>query len=133
MSAGGGVKKYSLRSGVPCVNHICIECCLDTEMPLSRVDMQKIEQLGYRLEEFAVKKGEEWHLRNRCGRCVFLSDEGCTIYAHRPEGCRIYPLVYDDATGKAVMHRLCRYRHEFEVRKDDVTILLKQLERLKSI
>ena len=131
MSAGGGVKKYSLRSGVPCVNHQCVECCLDTEMPLSRVDMQKIEQLGYRLEEFAVKRGKEWRLRNRGGRCIFLSDEGCTIYAHRPEGCQSYPSVYEESTGKAVKHQLCPYHHEFDVRKDDVTILMQQLERLK--
>lgn len=133
MSVGNGVKKYSLRSGVPCVNHKCVECCLETEMPLSRLDIKKILQLGHRLEDFTVKMGKEWRLRNHFGRCVFLSADGCKIYSHRPEGCRIYPLVYDEDAGKAVMHRLCLYRYEFKVSKEDVTILMKQLERLESI
>ena len=127
------MEKHSLRSDVPCVNHKCVECCLETRMPLSRFDIKKILELGYHLKDFAVKKGKEWRLRNRFGRCVFLSEDGCKIYSHRPEGCRIYPLVYDEDAGKAVMHRLCLYRHEFEVRKDDVTNLMKQLERLESI
>ena len=133
MSIGDGVEKHPLRSGVPCVNHNCVKCCLETEMPLSRFDIDRILELDHQLEDFAVKTGREWRLKNRFGRCVFLLAEGCTIYSHRPEGCRIYPLVYDEATGKAVMHRLCPYRHEFEVGKDDVTILMQQLERLESI
>jgi Fe-S-cluster containining protein len=132
MSVGDGVEKHSLRSGVPCMNHKCVKCCLETRMPLSRFDIKKILELGYLLKDFTVKRGKEWRLRNRFGRCTFLSEDGCKIYSHRPEGCRIYPLVYDEDAGKAVMHRLCLYRHEFEVRKDHVTILMKQLERLES-
>jgi uncharacterized protein len=26
------------------------------------------------------------------GRCVFLGDQGCTVHAHRPLVCRLYPL-----------------------------------------
>jgi Fe-S-cluster containining protein len=132
MSGGDGVEKHSLRSGVPCMNHKCVKCCLETRMPLSRFDMKKILELGYLLEDFTVKRGKEWRLRNRFRRCTFLSEDECKIYSHRPEGCRIYPLVYDEDAGRAVMHRLCFYRHEFEVRKDNVTILMKQLERLES-
>jgi Fe-S-cluster containining protein len=133
MSVGDEVEKHSLRSGVPCMNHKCVKCCLETRMPLSRFDIDRILELGHRREDFAVKAGKEWRLRNRFGRCVFLSEDECTIYSHRPVGCRLYPLVYDGDAGRAVMHRLCPYRHEFEVRKDDVTILMKQLERLESI
>ena len=128
----GGVVKYSLRSGVPCVKHKCVECCLETRMPLSRFDIKRILELGYQLEDFALKTRKEWRLKNCFGRCVFLLEDRCKIYSHRPEGCRIYPLVYDEDGGKAIMDRLCPYRQEFEVSKNDVANLMKQLERLNS-
>ncbi|RLG78751.1 MAG: hypothetical protein DRO13_06790 [Thermoprotei archaeon] len=36
-------------------------------------------------------------LKNIDGHCIFLdpSTNMCTIYEHRPLGCRLYPLVYD--------------------------------------
>lgn len=126
------MERHSLRSGVPCVRHKCVKCCLETRMPLSRFDVKRVLELGPRLEDFAVKVAKEWGLKNRSGRCVFLSEDGCKIYSHRPEGCRLYPLVYDEGAGKAVKHRLCPYRHEFEVREDDVKNLRELLERLKN-
>ena len=132
MNIGGRAERHSLRSGIPCVNHKCVKCCLDTEMPLSRFDISRLLELGHRLEDFAVKTGKEWRLKNRCGKCVFLSADGCKIYSHRPDGCRLYPLVYDETKGKAVMHRLCPYRHEFEVRGGDVENLRMQLKSLRN-
>ena len=123
-------KKHPLGSGIPCVNHKCVKCCLETEMSLSHFDIKRILELGYRLQDFAVKTGKEWRLKNRCGQCIFLSTDGCTIYSHRPDGCRIYPLVYDEAKRKAVMHRLCPYHHEFEVREGDIDNLKIQLKTI---
>jgi Fe-S-cluster containining protein len=130
MNIGGRVVRHLLRSGTPCVNHQCVTSCLETEMPLSCIDIGRILDLGYRLEDFAVKTGNEWHLKNRCGKCVFLSADGCTIYSHRPDGCRIYPLVYDEAQRKAVLHQLCPHHHEFQVRPDDIENLRLQLNNL---
>jgi Fe-S-cluster containining protein len=65
-------------------------------MPLSNLDLKRILKLGYKLECFAVKTDEGWRLKNNSGRCVFLIKERCGIYLHRPEGCRLYPLVYDE-------------------------------------
>lgn len=123
-----------LRSGVPCVKHRCVQCCIETRMPLSHQDIKRILKIGYRLEDFAVEKGKGWRLKNLSGRCVFLSEGSCKIYSHRPEGCRIYPLVYNENMKKAVIDPLCPYGYEFKVREEDVKrlrILLELLEKEK--
>ncbi|WP_054854224.1 YkgJ family cysteine cluster protein [Vulcanisaeta distributa] len=79
----------------------CGKCCLSTQMELLPEDIERIIRLGYGLSDFAVFDGEMWRLRNVDGHCVFLNPQTmeCTIYENRPIGCRIYPLVYDDAEG----------------------------------
>ncbi len=130
MASADGGAGAALESGEPCVAHRCVQCCLETEMPLSEGDIGRLLDLGHRLEAFAVRVGAEWRLRNRFGACVFLGAEGCTIYRYRPEGCRIYPLVYHEAQGRAVLHRFCPHRQEFAVRPADVDHLLQQLDRV---
>jgi Fe-S-cluster containining protein len=124
------VEKSAL-SGSPCLKHACIECCLETEMPLTRVDMRRIAREGFRLSDFAIKVGVEWRLRNSSGRCFFLSGGLCRIYSLRPEGCRLYPLVYNEDTGKPAIDDLCPHRVEFETDKEDVTSLIKLIRRLE--
>ena len=53
------------------------------------------------------------------GRCVFLGEDSCKIYSFRPEGCRLYPLVYNEKDRKAVVHDLCPYGLEFKVSGED--------------
>jgi len=100
-------------------------------MPLSRGDIKRILNLGYPLNDFTIKSGKEWILKNHKGRCVFLSDNGCKIYVNRPEGCQQYPLVYDENVHKAVIDHLCPYGDEFKVRKDDIRELMLLLEKLE--
>jgi hypothetical protein len=130
MPSADRAARYALGSGVPCVAHHCVQCCVATEMPLSEVDIERLLDLGHRLEAFAVRVGAEWRLRNRYGSCVFLAAGGCTIYPHRPEGCQIYPLVYNETQQRAVLHRFCPHRHEFAVSRGDVDHLMLQLQRL---
>ena len=132
MNKGSEVEKHSLGSGVPCITHKCVQCCIETRMPLSRCDMKRILNLGYPLKDFAIKTRKEWGLKNHSGRCVFLSDGGCKIYSNRPTGCQIYPLVYNEETRKAVVDRLCPYGFEFNVRKVDVRKLRSLLKRLEN-
>ncbi len=75
----------------------CGICCLGTQMELLVEDINRITGLGYKLEEFAVFDGTYYRLRNVEGHCYFYDPETrkCKIYAHRPRGCRLYPLVYD--------------------------------------
>jgi len=122
--------KSSLESGEPCVRHRCVKCCIETEMPLTEEDIRRISGLGYKVEEFSVRDGEKFRLKNKFGRCVFLTDEGCKIYAFRPEGCRLYPLVFDDSLKKPVLDELCPYREEFGIKRSDLERLLRLIEKL---
>lgn len=88
-------------------------------------------RLGYDVADFAVTGDDGRCLRNVSGRCVFLADDGCTIYPNRPEGCRLYPLIYDETRGHARLDDLCPYRSEFRVTKGDLTTLKDLLVRLK--
>mgnify|MGYP003884730673 CR=1 FL=1 len=100
-------------------------------MPLTEGDIKLITSLGYKTEDFAIKDGKEWKLKNVNGKCVFLNKNGCKIYDFRPQGCRLYPLVYDETTGKPVLDELCPYRKKFRIGKDDIKKLLKLIEKLK--
>ncbi|MHA1216032.1 MAG: YkgJ family cysteine cluster protein [Candidatus Thorarchaeota archaeon] len=113
-------EKHLLSSGIPCTVHSCVKCCIETRMPLSRMDIERISRQGHRFKDFVVKRKRERRLKNRNGRCVFLGDDGCKIYSFRPEGCRLYPLVYNENNGKYVIHDLCPYGHEFKVSGDDI-------------
>jgi Fe-S-cluster containining protein len=99
-------------------------------MPLSNLDLKRILKLGYKLEYFVVKTDWGWRLKNNCGRCVFLIEERCSIYPHRPEGCRLYPLVYDENLRKAVIDPLCPYGHLFKVQRSDIKRLKTLYEKL---
>ena len=88
-------------------------------MPLSRSDIERISRQGYRFKDFVVKRKRERFLKNSNGRCVFLGEDGCIIYAFRPKGCWFYPLVYNENNGKAVVHDLCPYGHVFRFSEED--------------
>ena len=113
-------KKHLLSSGIPCKIHNCVKCCLESRMPLSRFDASRISSRGYRFKDFLLKRGRERYLKNSNGRCVFLGENGCRIYSFRPEGCRLYPLVYNEHLRKVVVHDLCPYGHEFKFSRDDI-------------
>jgi Fe-S-cluster containining protein len=64
-------------------------------MELSTQDLQRLEQAGHLISEFA-ERGDDgiWRLQNVEGHCVFLEPKGavCAVYAQRPLGCYIYPI-----------------------------------------
>jgi hypothetical protein len=124
-------ERSALGNGSPCLKHGCVECCVETEMPLTESDVRRIVGEGFRLSDFAVKVGVEWRLRNSSGHCFFLSGGLCRIYSQRPEGCRLYPLVYNADTGKPVMDDLCPHRGEFETDKEYTTRLIRLIRRLE--
>ncbi|MCD6155299.1 MAG: YkgJ family cysteine cluster protein [Candidatus Verstraetearchaeota archaeon] len=81
----------------------CGKCCIETEMPLTRRDISRIESLGYKLDEFAIFNGKYYQLKNINGHCYFLDQKmKCKIYPYRPEGCRIYPVIYLSKVGVTV-------------------------------
>lgn len=108
----------------------CGLCCIETEMPLTKSDIKRIRRLGYPKSHFLVwdEKGVP-RLRNIDGHCVFLdtSTMKCTIYPYRPEGCRIYPLIYVEEEG-AQPDTLCPMHHTMD--ESDISRLKPRLMRL---
>ncbi|MGA1821105.1 MAG: YkgJ family cysteine cluster protein [Thermoplasmatota archaeon] len=112
-------------NGNICMEKECSICCHGTEMELTPDDIRRIEDAGG--EDFHVRSGESLLLRNEGGRCVFLDDGGrCSIYASRPAGCRLYPLVMDLSNWHAVLDSDCPHRNRFSIDPEDVL----ELERL---
>jgi len=91
---------------VRCSN--CGICCEETMMELSSEDIERLEEMGYRLEEFAVIDDGVTRLRNIDGYCYFYSraDMKCQVYEKRPMGCYLYPVVYLENEG-AMVDELC--------------------------
>lgn len=109
-------------SDSPCRANACRACCFDTEMPLLPEDVARLQQVtGQDPAAFSIRDraSEGRRLRNRDGHCVFLGPSGCTVYADRPAGCRIYPLVYDPDRDRGTLDEDCPYRAGFRVRAKD--------------
>lgn len=103
-------------------------------MELSSEDVERLEEKGYRLEEFAVIDDGVIRLRNVDGYCVFYSraDKKCKIYEKRPIGCYLYPVVYLANEG-VIIDELCPMGQtisEKELRTKGITLckLLKKID-----
>lgn len=100
----------------PCLAHGCALCCYETEMPLTGEDVARLEALGHDRAAFSIRGADGLvSLRTRDEDrkpCFFLKDDKCSVYADRPAGCRIYPLVLN-AAHKVVRDEDCPHRREF--------------------
>lgn len=71
-------------------------------MLLCAEDIERLERKGYSKQFFARFDREGYaKLGNQQGCCVFYDVEKrrCRVYADRPLGCRIYPVMYDEEKG----------------------------------
>jgi Fe-S-cluster containining protein len=98
-----------------CLRHGCIRCCLNTEMPLSLSDIDRIKDLGFAEDFFLDVVSGSRQLKNLSGRCVFHNGQQCTIYTDRPEGCQLYPVIFDEDKGQPVLDSYCPYHAEFQL------------------
>lgn len=97
----------------PCLDHGCAVCCHDTHMPVTEDDVAKLAALGHDRSAFTIIGDEGFlQLANVDGKCFFLKDEQCSVYASRPQGCRIYPFVLTQ-TGNLTRDEDCPHRREF--------------------
>ncbi|MBN1244140.1 YkgJ family cysteine cluster protein [Candidatus Bathyarchaeota archaeon] len=81
-------------------------------MLLSAKDIERLERKGYDRDFFMRFDSEGYAtLRNYRGFCVFYNAEKrcCKVRAHRPLGCRIYPVIYDENKG-IVVDTICPSR-----------------------
>jgi Fe-S-cluster containining protein len=95
-------------------------------------DLKRIEKLGYKRADFTVHYEGETRLKNRGKTCCFLEDGRCMVYENRPEGCRIYPLVYDVYSHKFISDKVCLHSAEFKATradKDRLKHLIRRIEK----
>jgi len=81
-------------------------------MELSSDDIRRLEEAGYRRDQFSVLDNRVVRLVNVGGWCYFYSpvEGNCRVYKDRPLGCRLYPIVHsaDDGT---IVDELCPNGH----------------------
>jgi Fe-S-cluster containining protein len=113
----------------------CGICCEKTEMMLSNADVERLERVCYNSQKFVrVDKHGFARLRNRRGYCVFYDAEKrrCKAYAHRPLGCRIYPIIYSEEEG-IIVDDLCPMKRtvsgvELRRKGENVVELLRRID-----
>jgi hypothetical protein len=96
----GSTIKFHCHKGVSCFN----ACCKQADLTLTPYDVIRLkDSLGMSSAEFlkahTVPYQMDQHgvpgLKMRTddtGACLFVTDEGCSVYANRPTACRYYPL-----------------------------------------
>jgi Fe-S-cluster containining protein len=88
-------------------------------MLLAQKDITRLEKLGYNPKQFVRFDREGYAvLKNRGGYCVFYDPvkRCCSVYASRPMGCRVYPVIVDEETG-IVLDSICESRHSISERE----------------
>jgi Fe-S-cluster containining protein len=115
-----------------CLETNCTRCCIETNMVLTTNDIQTIEKLGHEARSFVSERNGWLRLKNKKGRCVFHNGTVCTIYDHRPEGCVLYPVVYDKDHRMAILDSDCPQRHCFllsDAKSEQLYRLISKLEK----
>ena len=107
-----------------CLRTRCNQCCRHTNMLLTTRDIERIASLGYD-RTFFVKEHNRWlQMKNAHGRCVFHTGERCSIYDHRPEGCMLYPVVYNADRRSAILDAECSQKQRFSLGERKVRKLM---------
>jgi hypothetical protein len=100
-------------------------------MILSYRDIENIQKMGYD-RQFFVSECNGWlQLKNHQGRCVFHNGTRCTIYHQRPEGCTLYPVVYDKDNQCAILDSECPQKLCFPLVKSKIQQLLDLISTLE--
>lgn len=114
-----------------CKENNCIKCCLETRMPLSNQDIERIKMLGFNTKFFITSKKGWLQLKNKNGKCIFHNGILCTIYKDRPEGCRLYPIIYDKNESIAIFDKDCPYKDNFKISKGVIKKLYALVSKLE--
>lgn len=82
----------------------CANCCRRLDVYLTPADANRLaEGLGLPLDEVMARHVDQAHAaeEGEWGRinahpCPFLAGKLCSLYPHRPESCRLYPVFTPD-------------------------------------
>jgi Fe-S-cluster containining protein len=80
-------------------------------------DVQRIVDLGFEESYFVRTSSDGFKMLKNSSkrRCVFHNGKLCTIYANRPAGCKLYPVIYNENLNRPVKDKLCPFNAEFEL------------------
>ena len=112
----------------------CGVCCTETEMLLAQKDISRLEKKGFNKNKF-VKHDKHGYviLKNREGYCVFydVKKRECSVYADRPSGCRVYPVILDEEKG-IILDDICDSRNSISEKEKELKgkRVIKLLERI---
>jgi uncharacterized protein len=110
----------------------CGICCTETEMLLSNEDIKRLEKKGFHKKYFlAIDKMGYAVLKNRNGYCVFydLEKRQCSVYADKPSGCGVYPVILDEEVG-IIIDDICPEKASIrlEEKEEKGKVVIKLLE-----
>jgi Fe-S-cluster containining protein len=89
----------------------CGDCCRFRTTPIEKADVKRLEAAGYK--DFYEIKGD-MRLRRQRGKCIFLKDDKCSVYEHRPTVCREFPFFKEYGIGYARNLRFCPALEDLE-------------------
>ena len=138
------------------MEHGCSACCHDVEMLLTEADLERIRAEHPDRDFFFRAEDGFLQLRTRNGLpasgawggdgtgpppggesprpCIFLEASGaCGIHAIRPEGCRLYPAVWDEGLRAAALDAdYCPHTDGFLLPKSTEDAVRRLADRLES-
>jgi Fe-S-cluster containining protein len=101
-------------------------------MPLSNGDIEQIKGLGFDFDSFVVSRDGWLQLKNNDGRCVFNDGKQCLVYENRPEGCKLYPIIYDEDKNCAVLDEDCPHMNSFKISEVELRLVSFLVTKLKN-
>lgn len=127
----------------PCSRHGCSACCHDIEMILTEADLTRL-RAARPDEDFWFRADDGYlQLRTRDGPpaaggegrpCWFLEPSGrCSVWADRPEGCRLYPAFYDETVREAALDPdYCPHTEDFRLPRATNDAVRRLADRLQA-
>ncbi|MFH0862153.1 MAG: YkgJ family cysteine cluster protein [Candidatus Altiarchaeota archaeon] len=105
-----GVRLYGGRGLFRCIS--CGNCCRFRVIPITADDVSRLESGGF--SGFADRYKGETCMKRIKGRCVFLTDDRCGVYDHRPKVCRSFPFFISCRIGQAQKASFCPAMEKLE-------------------
>ncbi len=103
-----------------CQLYNCHQCCIETEMLLTKLDIRRIvRKTSISAKEFVIlnEDGRRMlrnHQIDNKVQCYFLDSKGlCSIYEIRPEGCKFYPFIWDMTNHHIIVDDYCPHHSKF--------------------
>ena len=112
----------------------CGICCHKTEMLISERDIRLIEEKisSINRDDFTklIEKGI-YQLKNKDNYCIFLDtiSKLCNIYEIRPQGCRFYPIIYDNEKKICIYDSECPRVSQFYLEHKKFKIVCKDIKK----